>query len=96
MDLDRIQKLAGINEGKYPSEIINLMNELINTMGYKKYQLSTINLHGNYVIELPTTGFSVPQLQKLVSILDSDMGVGYAPYTSHNGMIIRTQIPFNK
>ena len=96
MDINRIQKLAGINEEKYPSEISNLINDLISTMGYKKYQLSTTNLNGNYVIELPTTGFSVPQLQRLISILDSSMGIGYAPYTSHSGMIIKTQIPFSK
>ena len=96
MDIERIQKLAGINEEKYPSEISNLINDLISTMGYKKYQLSTTNLNGNYVIELPTTGFDVPQLKRLISILDDDMSVGYAPYTSHSGMIIRTQIHFNK
>lgn len=76
----------------YPKELTDLMDKLISSMGYKKYQLSVNNLHGKYVIELPTTGFSVPQLKKLSSILDVDMGVGYAPYTSHSGMIIRTQI----
>ena len=76
----------------YPKELTDLMDKLISSMGYKKYQLSVNNLHGKYVIELPTTGFNVPQLKKLSSILDVDMGVGYSPYTSHSGMIIRTQI----
>lgn len=76
----------------YPKELTDLMDKLVSSMGYKKYQLSVNNLHGRYVIELPTTGFSVPQLKKLSSILDSDMAVVYSPYTSFSGMIIRTQI----
>jgi len=79
-------------KGEYPKELTDLMDTLISSMGYKKYQLSVNNLHGKYVIELPTNGFSVPQLKKLASILDSDMGVSYSPYTSFSGMIIRTQI----
>lgn len=80
-------------KGEYPKKLTGLIDTLISSMGYKKYQLSVNNLHGKYVIELPTTGFSVPQLKKLGSVLDSDMGVSYSPYTSFSGMIIRTQIP---
>jgi hypothetical protein len=98
INLNRWNKLAGIDEDKspkYPSEIINLINKLINVMGYKRYELSfnRINtLAGRYVIELPTTGFSVPQLKELISILGPDMVVQYSPYTSHSGMIIKTGI----
>jgi hypothetical protein len=96
-EVKRMQKLAGIvnevsTKKNYPKEITDLIDTLISTMGYKKYQLTINNLYGRYVIELPTTGFSVPQLRKLGSMLGDEMGVGYAPYTNHNGMIIRTNI----
>jgi predicted nucleotidyltransferase len=80
----------------YPKEIADLIDALTSTMGYKKYELSfskSINtIAGRYVIELPTTGFNIPQLKKLISILGSDMIVQYSPYTSHSGMIIKTDI----
>jgi UDP-N-acetylglucosamine:LPS N-acetylglucosamine transferase len=83
-------------KSSYPKEITDLIDTLISTMGYKRYELSynkSVNtLAGRYVIQLPTTGFTVPQLKNLISILDPDMIVQYAPYTSHNGMIIKTDI----
>jgi hypothetical protein len=100
--MKRLQELAGIiNEASpsrksYPKEITDLIDTLISTMGYKRYELSfskSVNtLAGRYVIQLPVSGFTVPQLEKLISILSPDMIVQYAPYTSHNGMIIRTDI----
>jgi hypothetical protein len=83
-------------KSSYPKEITDLIDTLISTMGYKRYELSynkSVNtLAGRYVIQLPTTGFTVPQLKNLISILGPDMIVQYAPYTSHNGMIIKTDI----
>jgi len=68
-----------------------LIQMLIETMGYKKYELDIVEVYGIYFITLPTYSISAKDLSILESILPTKSSIGI--YSNiFSGLSIRTEI----
>jgi hypothetical protein len=86
-----------LNEAKetFPPEVETIINDLINKIGMKRYQISVGNAYGVYMIDLPATGLSKKALSSLIQIMPDDSSLG--AFSSHgNGLVLRTNIPYKR
>ena len=77
-------------KSNYPIEVQNLIDELVNNLPLKKYQLSAFNNYGVWFIELPFTSIHSGNLRKIEKVLP-DFSIGI--YPGYSGLSLRTNIP---
>jgi hypothetical protein len=77
------------NNTKYPDEVQNILNNLVDNLPIKKYQLGAYTNYGVWFIELPFTAISITNLRKIEKVLPNfTIGI----YSGYSGLSIRTNI----
>ena len=71
------------------TEVKNLVAELIDKLGLKKYQLSVGTAYGVYMIDLPMSGLHKDHMIRLCQLIPEGSSIG--AFSSHgNNLVIRT------
>lgn len=79
-----------LKESKYPQEVQDVIEDLMDVLPIKKYQLSAFNNYGVWFIELPFTAIHSGNLKRIESVLPN-FSIGI--YPGYSGLSLRTDIP---
>jgi|Laugrespbdmm15sn_2_1035079.scaffolds.fasta_scaffold00815_8 hypothetical protein len=77
-------------KGEYPQEVENLINELVQVLPFKKYQMSANANYGVWFIELPVMAIPFQYLLHINKIIPSFV---IGTYSGRSTLQIRTEIP---